>query len=108
MEDDQALIIHLQDKGLVVLTGCAHAGLVNTVEYARKISGVERVWAVLGGFHLGRAEAADIERTIDEIVSFEPRIVAPLHCTGFEATARFASRMPEQFVLAAVGSKFCF
>jgi 7,8-dihydropterin-6-yl-methyl-4-(beta-D-ribofuranosyl)aminobenzene 5'-phosphate synthase len=108
MEDDQALVIHLQDKGLVILTGCAHAGLVNTVEYARKISGVERVWAVVGGFHLGRAEASDIERTIDEIVSFEPRVVAPLHCTGFEATARFASRMPEQFVLAAVGSTFRF
>jgi 7,8-dihydropterin-6-yl-methyl-4-(beta-D-ribofuranosyl)aminobenzene 5'-phosphate synthase len=108
MEDDQSLIIHLQDKGLVVLTGCAHAGLVNTVEYARKISGVERVWAILGGFHLGQAEASDIERTIDEIVSFEPRIVAPLHCTGFEATARFANRMPEQFVLAAVGSSFRF
>ena len=108
MEDDQALVMHLPDRGLVVLTGCAHAGLVNTVEYARKISGVERVWAILGGFHLGRAEASDVERTLDEIISFEPRIVAPLHCTGFEATARFANRMPEQFVLAAVGSRFCF
>jgi 7,8-dihydropterin-6-yl-methyl-4-(beta-D-ribofuranosyl)aminobenzene 5'-phosphate synthase len=108
MEDDQSLVVYLQDKGLVVLTGCAHAGLVNTVEYAQKISGVERVWAILGGFHLGRAEASDIERTIDEITSFEPRIVVPLHCSGFEATARFASRIPEQFVLAAVGSRFRF
>ncbi|MGC9335862.1 MAG: MBL fold metallo-hydrolase [Anaerolineae bacterium] len=108
MEDDQSLVVHLQGKGLVVLTGCAHAGLVNTVQYARKISGVEQVWAILGGFHLGQAEAGDIERTIDEIASLEPQIVAPLHCSGFEATARFASRMPEQFVLGAVGSRFRF
>lgn len=108
MDDDQSLVVHIQGKGLVVLTGCAHAGLVNTVQYARKISGVEEVWAILGGFHLGQAEPGDIERTIDEIASFEPRIVVPMHCSGFEATARFASRMPEQFVLGAVGSRFRF
>lgn len=108
LEDDQSIVINIQDKGLVILTGCAHSGVVNTANYAREISGVEEVWAILGGFHLGRAKEAEIERTIDEIVKIRPRMVAPSHCTGFQAIARFASRMPDEFVLGVVGTKYLF
>jgi 7,8-dihydropterin-6-yl-methyl-4-(beta-D-ribofuranosyl)aminobenzene 5'-phosphate synthase len=108
VEDDQAVVIHVADKGLVVLAGCAHAGIVNTVNHARRISGVDRVWAVLGGFHLAPANHAEIDRTIDEISHLAPSMVVPSHCTGFAAISRFAQRMPGQFVLGAAGSTCLF
>jgi 7,8-dihydropterin-6-yl-methyl-4-(beta-D-ribofuranosyl)aminobenzene 5'-phosphate synthase len=108
LEDDQSIVINVKDKGLVVLTGCAHSGIVNTVNYAREIGGVQRVHAILGGFHLGRASDDQIERTIDEIAAHGPALIAPSHCTGFKAIARFAARMPEVFVLGAVGTRYLF
>lgn len=106
--DDQAIVINVRDKGLVILSGCAHSGVVNTVHHARHISGVDNIWAILGGFHLGRAEEDDIERTIDAITALEPRMVVPSHCTGWEATVRFAERMPGQFVQGTVGTTYLF
>lgn len=108
LDDDQSLAIHVEGKGLVIVAGCAHAGIVNTVRYARTISGVERVHAILGGFHLGRADEETIERTIDALAELEPTCVVPSHCTGFAATRRFAERLPEAFVLNAVGTCYAF
>lgn len=108
LEDDQSIVANIQGKGLVILTGCAHSGVVNTVRYAREISGVDKVFAVMGGFHLARAKDDEIDRTIDEIAGLKPDMVVPSHCTGFKAIARFAHRMPEQFVLGVVGTKYLF
>jgi 7,8-dihydropterin-6-yl-methyl-4-(beta-D-ribofuranosyl)aminobenzene 5'-phosphate synthase len=108
LEDDQAIVIHVKDKGLVMLTGCAHAGVINTVTYAQEISGVERVWAILGGFHLAPAKDPDIERTIDEIQKLGPALVVPSHCTGFKAISQFAARMRAQFVPGVVGTQYLF
>jgi 7,8-dihydropterin-6-yl-methyl-4-(beta-D-ribofuranosyl)aminobenzene 5'-phosphate synthase len=108
LDDDQAIVIHILDKGLVVLSGCAHSGIVNTVRYAMEISGVDRVHAILGGFHLSPAKDEEIERTIDEIVELQPAVVVPSHCTGFKAITRFSSRMPDQFVLGVVGTRYLF
>jgi 7,8-dihydropterin-6-yl-methyl-4-(beta-D-ribofuranosyl)aminobenzene 5'-phosphate synthase len=108
LADDQAIVIHVQDLGLVVLAGCAHSGIVNTVNYAREISGVKRVWAILGGFHLAPADDDEIDRTVDAILEMAPEMIAPSHCTGFPAECRFAQRMPDQFVPGAVGTTYRF
>ena len=108
LDDDQAIVINLRDKGLVVLSGCAHSGIVNTVQHAREISGVDEVYAILGGFHLAPAKDDEIERTIDEIIKLRPKMVVPTHCTGFKAIARFSSRMPDEFVQGVVGTKYLF
>ncbi len=108
IDDDQSILIHVRNKGLVIVSGCAHAGIVNTVNHAREISGVERVWAILGGFHLAPAKEDEIERTIDAIEALEPALVAPTHCTGFPAQGRFASRLPKAFVLNTVGATYHF
>jgi 7,8-dihydropterin-6-yl-methyl-4-(beta-D-ribofuranosyl)aminobenzene 5'-phosphate synthase len=108
IRDDQSIVINLKDKGLVVVSGCAHAGIVNTVLYAREISGVEEVWAVLGGFHLGGASKEKLARTVAELKSLGPQLVMPCHCTGFEATRRFAEEMPGHFLLGAVGTTLKF
>lgn len=108
LDEDQAIVINIKDKGLVVLTGCAHSGVVNTVDYAREISGVDRVWAILGGFHLAPAPDEDIQRTIDAIKALKPAMVVPSHCTGFQAIRQFANQMPGEFVLGVVGTTYLF
>jgi 7,8-dihydropterin-6-yl-methyl-4-(beta-D-ribofuranosyl)aminobenzene 5'-phosphate synthase len=109
INDDQALVINVKDKGLVVLSGCAHAGIINTVEYAKKIAMVDHVHAVLGGFHLtGPAFAQVIPPTIKGMTRINPDYVVPMHCTGWEAINRFAEAMPGRFILNTVGTTYVF
>lgn len=107
--DDQALVISVKDKGLVVLSGCAHAGIINTVEYARKITGIDRVHAVLGGFHLaGKAYEKVVPQTIGAMKTIDPDYLVPMHCTGFGTINRFMEAMPEKCILNTVGTTYVF
>ena len=105
VSDDQALVIHLKEKGLVVISGCAHAGIINTLLYSRKIAEIDRLYAVLGGFHLsGPLFEPIIEETIESVKKMNPKIVVPMHCTGWKAIHRFEEAFPDAFVLNSVGS----
>jgi 7,8-dihydropterin-6-yl-methyl-4-(beta-D-ribofuranosyl)aminobenzene 5'-phosphate synthase len=106
--DDQGIAIHLRGKGLIVLSGCSHAGIINTVLHARNITGIEPVHAVMGGFHLGGKSESLIEPTIEAMVGIHPDIVVPMHCTGWKAIQRFAEAMPEAFVFNSVGTSYLF
>ena len=108
VDDDQAIIINVKDKGLVIVAGCAHSGIINTINHAKKISGVDRVYGIIGGFHLISSTAEEIQRTVDEIKKLNPVIVVPSHCTGFPAIKQFAVQMPGQFVLGVVGTTYVF
>jgi 7,8-dihydropterin-6-yl-methyl-4-(beta-D-ribofuranosyl)aminobenzene 5'-phosphate synthase len=108
LEEDQAIAINVKDKGLVIVSGCAHSGIVNTVNHSREISGVDRVWAILGGFHLARASDEEIQSTVDRIKECEPAMIAPTHCTGFKAMCEFARQMPDVFVPGVAGAKYLF
>ena len=105
-DEDQSIVVHVEGKGLVIVSGCAHSGIVNTVQYAGRIAGIETVHAVLGGFHLGRSSEAEVTRTVDAIAKMEPKLVVPSHCTGFDAMCRFAERLPNAFVLGTVGTRY--
>jgi len=106
ISDDQALVIHLKKKGLVVISGCSHAGIINTALYAREIAETETIHAVLGGFHLsGPFFEQIIEDTIKELKQMKPAVVVPMHCTGWKAIQRFSEEFPDAFVLNSVGSK---
>jgi 7,8-dihydropterin-6-yl-methyl-4-(beta-D-ribofuranosyl)aminobenzene 5'-phosphate synthase len=103
--DDQALVLRLRDRGLVVLSGCGHAGIVNTVLYAKRLTGEERVAAVLGGFHLsGPMFEPIIDPTVAAFEELSPALLVPAHCTGWKAVHRLAARFPEAFVQCAVGT----
>ena len=105
--DDQALIVHVHGKGLVILTGCGHAGIVNIVRYAKRLTGVDEVYAVLGGFHLsGVLFDPIIPQTVDALVSLAPEVVVPAHCTGWKAVHALAARMPDAFIQNSVGTRF--
>ncbi|WP_336213995.1 MBL fold metallo-hydrolase [Nonomuraea sp. LPB2021202275-12-8] len=91
-------------KGLVVLTGCGHAGIVNIVRHAKRLTGVDRVHAVLGGFHLRSGPI--IPRTVEALVAEAPAVVVPAHCTSWTAQHALAAAMPGAFRPNAVGSRF--
>src|SRR6185503_3145178 len=103
--DDQALVVRLRDRGLVVLSGCGQAGIVNTVRYARRLTGEDAVAAIIGGFHLsGPMFERIIEPTVDALADLSPGLVIPAHCTGWRAVHRLAARFPDGFVMSAVGT----
>ena len=105
--DDQALVLAVRDKGLVVLTGCGHAGIVNTVRYAKKLTGVDEVHAIIGGFHLGgRAFEPIIPETCRALAAFVPDVIVPTHCTGFRAIQTLAALLPDAFIQSSVGTRF--
>jgi 7,8-dihydropterin-6-yl-methyl-4-(beta-D-ribofuranosyl)aminobenzene 5'-phosphate synthase len=103
--DDQALVLCLRDRGLVVLSGCGHAGIVNTVRYAQKLTGESKIAAIIGGFHLsGPMFEPIIEPTIRVLTELSPELLVPAHCTGWKAVHRLAACLPEAFVQSAVGT----
>ena len=105
--DDQALIANVRGKGLVVLTGCGHSGIVNIVRHAQKLTGETRVAAVIGGFHLsGPVFAPIIPATIDALQAIAPSMIVPGHCTGYEAVRAISLAMPEAFVINSVGTRY--
>ena len=106
IEDDQALVINLAGCGLVVISGCAHSGIINSVLYSRKITGEDKVWAVVGGFHLSGPDMNPlIDPTVDELKKMTPKLIMPMHCTGHAAITRFHAEFPESFVLSSVGTR---
>ena len=106
ISDDQALVVKLKEKGLVVISGCSHSGIVNTILHAQKLTGQSKVHAVLGGFHLtGPAFEPIIEKTISELKNVAPEVIVPMHCTGWKAIQRLHQEFPSAFVLNSVGSK---
>lgn len=105
--DDQALILHLRDRGLVVLTGCGHAGVVNICRYARRLTGVDDMHLVMGGFHLsGPLFEPIIGPTVEAMVDLDPDVMVPAHCTGWKATHRLAAELPDAFIQNSVGTTF--
>jgi len=104
--DDQAIVLKLDNKGLVVISGCAHAGIVNTLMFAQKTTGEQKIHAVLGGFHLsGPFFEKFHEPTVEALKKIDPDVLMPMHCTGWKAIHRFQKEFPESFVLNSVGSK---
>jgi 7,8-dihydropterin-6-yl-methyl-4-(beta-D-ribofuranosyl)aminobenzene 5'-phosphate synthase len=106
IHDDQALVVNVRDKGLVVMTGCGHAGAINSIRYAQKLTGVEKVYALLGGLHLtGAVFEPIIAPTLNALKAIAPQLVMPGHCTGWKAIHAFAREFPEAFVHGSVGTR---
>lgn len=109
IEDDTSIVINLKDKGLVILSGCAHAGIINTVHHAVKVTGVNKIHAVMGGFHLsGPFFEPIIDRTTKELQKINPAYIIPTHCTGRKAIMEMEKRMPDKFILNMAGTKLTF
>jgi 7,8-dihydropterin-6-yl-methyl-4-(beta-D-ribofuranosyl)aminobenzene 5'-phosphate synthase len=105
--DERALIFNVKGKGLVVVSGCAHAGIINTVRYAQQITGVAKVYAVFGGFHLsGREFEKRIPATVAELKLINPEFIVPSHCTGWRALYAISETFPGAFIFNSVGNRY--
>ena len=96
MRDDQALILNFEDKGLVIVSGCAHAGIINTIKHAQKLTGVSKVHVVIGGFHLINSEEERVKATINDLEQINPDLIYPCHCTGSKAVRRLIESFKEK------------
>jgi 7,8-dihydropterin-6-yl-methyl-4-(beta-D-ribofuranosyl)aminobenzene 5'-phosphate synthase len=101
------VIINVRDKGLVVITGCGHAGIVNISRYACALTGTSQVYGVIGGFHLnGPMFEPLIDRVCSDLAALQPSLVVPAHCTGWRANHALARTFGEAYVPNCVGTRF--
>jgi 7,8-dihydropterin-6-yl-methyl-4-(beta-D-ribofuranosyl)aminobenzene 5'-phosphate synthase len=104
LRDDQALFVK-SDNGLIVVTGCAHRGIINTIRYARKLTGIDPIYGVVGGTHLISASAERMDLTIAELSSFDIKKLGVSHCTGLPAASRLARTFGEAFFFNNAGTR---
>ena len=105
---EHATCYHVKDRGLVVISSCGHRGIVNSVRQAQAVSGVQKVHAVMGGFHLAPASESYIAQTIHELKKIDPDHVMPMHCSGPGFIKAMQNNLPEKLVFSYTGSRFIF
>jgi 7,8-dihydropterin-6-yl-methyl-4-(beta-D-ribofuranosyl)aminobenzene 5'-phosphate synthase len=107
--DDQNVVVNVRGQGLVVVSGCSHAGAVNVLRNAQRLTGEDRIAGFVGGLHLtgGRFEPI-IGETVAALADMRVGIVMPAHCTGWRAVHALARAMPEQFVQPSIGTSVRF
>ena len=106
--NEHATCFNLKDRGLVVISSCGHAGIVNSTRTAMKVSGVDKVHAILGGFHLFPADDDYVRQTVAELKALNPDVLIPMHCSGPALAAMLRSLMPEQYVPSTNGTEYTF
>jgi 7,8-dihydropterin-6-yl-methyl-4-(beta-D-ribofuranosyl)aminobenzene 5'-phosphate synthase len=106
--DEHATCFVVKGRGLVVISSCSHCGVINAVKQAMAVSGVDKLHAVLGGFHLGVAQPDYLEHTLSELRALDPDVVIPMHCTGRGFIAKLREAMPERLIDWNTGSRFTF
>jgi 7,8-dihydropterin-6-yl-methyl-4-(beta-D-ribofuranosyl)aminobenzene 5'-phosphate synthase len=105
--DDQALVVHVRGRGLVVVTGCGHAGAVNIARHAQRLTGVGLLAALIGGLHLGGpAFEPVIGPTVEALTAMQPGLVVPGHCTGWRAQHALATALPDAWTAGSSGSSY--
>jgi 7,8-dihydropterin-6-yl-methyl-4-(beta-D-ribofuranosyl)aminobenzene 5'-phosphate synthase len=107
LKDDQSMFFSTS-KGTVVLLGCAHSGVINTLHHIRRLTNNRPIHAVIGGMHLVNASSHRIERTIEELRKIGVERLAPAHCTGMQATMALSKAFPGQCQPCSVGTRFEF
>ncbi len=107
--DDQGVVCNVKGRGLVVVSSCSHAGVINVLRNAQRVTGVNKVHAFIGGLHLtGGIYEPIIPSTMDELAAIGPEVIVPGHCTGWKATHEIARRMSKAYVQTSVGSQLHF
>jgi 7,8-dihydropterin-6-yl-methyl-4-(beta-D-ribofuranosyl)aminobenzene 5'-phosphate synthase len=105
---EHATCFNVKGRGLVVISSCGHAGIVNTVRQAIEVSGEKDVHAVLGGFHLFPAPDDYLRQTVAELKKFDPDVIVPLHCSGPGMANALRDMLPDKLVTSTTGTEFTF
>lgn len=107
-QHEQATAFHVKGRGLVVMTSCGHRGIVNSVRTAIKVSGIDKVHAILGGFHLAPHPADYQRQTLAELKAINPDFLIPMHCSGETFISMVQQEMPDKFIRSSTGTRFTF
>jgi 7,8-dihydropterin-6-yl-methyl-4-(beta-D-ribofuranosyl)aminobenzene 5'-phosphate synthase len=105
---EHATCFVLKDKGLIVISSCGHVGIVNSVRQAMEVSGVAKVHAIVGGFHLGPAPADYLTQVVSEIAKLNPDVLIPMHCSGLNFTQEAQRQMPGKVLTTTTGTRITF
>lgn len=105
--DDQSIFFESLD-GLVIIMGCAHSGIINTIRYCQQLSKTNKIHAIIGGFHLLNASNDRMQKTLEALKEINPTILAPAHCTGEKQTLELKKHFPHSFRTCHCGSQFTF
>jgi 7,8-dihydropterin-6-yl-methyl-4-(beta-D-ribofuranosyl)aminobenzene 5'-phosphate synthase len=105
---EHATCFNIRGKGLVVISSCGHVGIVNSVRQAQEASGIQKVHAIAGGFHLGPAPADYLKQVIDEVKKLEPDVLIPMHCSGLNFMLEARAQMPDRVIQTSTGSRLTF
>ena len=105
---EHATCFNLKDRGLVVISSCGHVGIVNSVRQAMEVSGVQKIHAIMGGFHLGPAPADYLAQVVSEIGKLNPDVVIPMHCSGLNFTQEAQRQMPGKVLTTTTGTRISF
>jgi 7,8-dihydropterin-6-yl-methyl-4-(beta-D-ribofuranosyl)aminobenzene 5'-phosphate synthase len=105
---EHATCFNIKDRGLVVISSCGHVGIVNSVLQAREVSGVEKVHALVGGFHLGPAPREYLDQVMIEIKKLDPDVIVPMHCSGTNFIQAVREQMPSKLIVTSTGSQLTF
>jgi 7,8-dihydropterin-6-yl-methyl-4-(beta-D-ribofuranosyl)aminobenzene 5'-phosphate synthase len=107
LADDQAIVLDTK-KGSVVLLGCSHRGVINTLNHVVKLTGRETIHAILGGLHLGNASDLKLKKIVDHLVGFDLKKIGVGHCTGPRAFVALSNEFPNRVFLNTVGNTLIF
>jgi 7,8-dihydropterin-6-yl-methyl-4-(beta-D-ribofuranosyl)aminobenzene 5'-phosphate synthase len=105
---EHATCFNIKGRGLVVISSCGHVGIVNSVRQAQEVSGVEKVHAIVGGFHLGPAPKDYLTQVVAEIRKLKPDVLIPMHCSGLNFVQEARAQMPENVLVTTTGSRISF
>jgi 7,8-dihydropterin-6-yl-methyl-4-(beta-D-ribofuranosyl)aminobenzene 5'-phosphate synthase len=107
-QGEHATVYHVKDRGLVVITSCGHAGVINSVRQAQKVSGIQKVHAIVGGFHLAPASDEIVAKTVEAFKDIDPDYVIPTHCSGVNTIMAVHGAMPRKLVMPSTGTRVIF
>jgi 7,8-dihydropterin-6-yl-methyl-4-(beta-D-ribofuranosyl)aminobenzene 5'-phosphate synthase len=107
-QGEHATCYHVKDRGLVVITSCGHAGVINSIRQAQKASGITKVHAVVGGFHLAPAPDEIVAKTVAAFREIDPDYIIPAHCTGLNTIIAVHQAMPKKLVMPSTGTRVIF
>jgi 7,8-dihydropterin-6-yl-methyl-4-(beta-D-ribofuranosyl)aminobenzene 5'-phosphate synthase len=107
-QGEHATVYTVKDRGLVVITSCGHAGVINSVRQAQKVTGVDRVHAIVGGFHLAPAPDEIVAKTVEAFRTINPDYIIPMHCTGLNTIIAVHREMPKKLVTPSTGTRIVF
>jgi 7,8-dihydropterin-6-yl-methyl-4-(beta-D-ribofuranosyl)aminobenzene 5'-phosphate synthase len=106
--NEHATCFNVKDRGLVVITSCGHAGVINSVRQAMEVSGVGKVHAVMGGMHLFAADDEYLRRSVAELKTLNPDVIIPMHCSGPGFVSAVREQMPERLITSTTGTEYLF